>query len=141
MTPDTISKRAMANGAANGALRNPTRKTSNGTVSNGASRNGELSDPSTQANGELSDPSSKQNRELSDPSTKENGGNMGDLGKSKAHLLRSYQRAVFAALFLGYACYTYNRKSVSYATPTLLAAGLVTTNTVGELTVFVVLWW
>lgn len=51
--------------------------------------------------------------------------------KSKLQQLQSYQRAVFAALFLGYACYTYNRKSVSYATPTLLAAGLITTNTVG----------
>lgn len=49
----------------------------------------------------------------------------------KQDLLLAYQRTVFAALFLGYACYTYNRKSVSYALPTLLASGLVTTSSVG----------
>lgn len=118
MTPDnTVSKRVttsgtIANGAANGALRN-ARKISNGSVSslsNGAT-NGVL-------NGEV------KNGKIKDE--------MGDLDKSKEGRLRSYQRAVFLALFLGYACYTYNRKSVSYATPTLLAAGLITTNTVGK---------
>lgn len=117
MTPDnTVSKRVttsgtIANGTANGALRN-ARKISNGSVSslsNGAT-NGVL-------NGEV------KNGKIIDE--------MGDLDKSKEGRLRSYQRAVFLALFLGYACYTYNRKSVSYATPTLLAAGLITTNTVG----------
>ncbi|XP_068248384.1 glucose-6-phosphate exchanger SLC37A4-like [Palaemon carinicauda] len=49
----------------------------------------------------------------------------------KQDLLVAYQRTVFAALFLGYACYTYNRKSVSYALPTLLASGLLTTSSVG----------
>ncbi|KAG0720442.1 Glucose-6-phosphate exchanger SLC37A4 [Chionoecetes opilio] len=62
----------------------------------------------------------------SNSSNSSNGG-----GKTKLQQLQSYQRSVFAALFLGYACYTYNRKSVSYATPTLLATGLITTNTVG----------
>lgn len=56
----------------------------------------------------------------------------GSGANTKLERLQSYQRAIFAALFLGYACYTYNRKSVSYATPTLLAAGLLTTNTVGK---------
>lgn len=50
---------------------------------------------------------------------------------SKQDDLVRYQRAVFTALFLGYACYTYNRKSVSYATPTLLASGLITTSNLG----------
>lgn len=111
MTPDnTITKRVTANGAIrNGALRNTSSKIK-------SKMNGSL--PGVALNGELK-------------RTKENVSEMGDLSKSKAQLLKSYQRAVFAALFLGYACYTYNRKSVSYATPTLLAAGLVTTNTVG----------
>ncbi|XP_042866327.1 glucose-6-phosphate exchanger SLC37A4-like [Penaeus japonicus] len=50
-------------------------------------------------------------------------------GASKEQVLRTYQRAVFSTLFLGYACYTYNRKSVSYALPTLLTSGLITTAT------------
>ncbi|XP_071513706.1 glucose-6-phosphate exchanger SLC37A4-like isoform X1 [Panulirus ornatus] len=52
-------------------------------------------------------------------------------GQVKRQQLLSYQRAVFTALFLGYACYIYNRKSVSYAIPTLLASGLITTSTLG----------
>ncbi|XP_063597005.1 glucose-6-phosphate exchanger SLC37A4-like [Penaeus indicus] len=55
-------------------------------------------------------------------------------GTPKELMLRTYQRAVFSTLFLGYACYTYNRKSVSYAMPTLLASGLITTATVGAIT-------
>nr|XP_027207004.1 glucose-6-phosphate exchanger SLC37A4-like [Penaeus vannamei] len=55
-------------------------------------------------------------------------------GTPKEQMLRTYQRAVFSALFLGYACYTYNRKSVSYALPTLLTSGLITTATVGAIT-------
>ncbi|CAN8010354.1 unnamed protein product [Ixodes pacificus] len=38
--------------------------------------------------------------------------------------LRSYQLAIFATMFLGYACYAYNRKSVSFALPELMAEGL-----------------
>ncbi|XP_040062998.1 glucose-6-phosphate exchanger SLC37A4 isoform X2 [Ixodes scapularis] len=38
--------------------------------------------------------------------------------------LRDYQRMIFVALFLGYACYSYNRKSVSFALPALTAEGL-----------------
>lgn len=49
----------------------------------------------------------------------------------KQEQLQVYQRAIFAALFIGYACYTYNRKSVSYALPTLMASGLLTTSSVG----------
>ncbi|KAK7068884.1 hypothetical protein SK128_026547 [Halocaridina rubra] len=53
--------------------------------------------------------------------------------RSKHEQLQSYQRAIFIALFLGYASYSYNRKSVSYALPTLLASGLLTTSSVGIL--------
>ncbi|XP_045613953.1 glucose-6-phosphate exchanger SLC37A4-like isoform X1 [Procambarus clarkii] len=59
------------------------------------------------------------------------GGRGGSVVMGKEQRLQSYQRAVFGALFLGYACYTYNRKSVSYAIPTLLASGLITTSTIG----------
>lgn len=38
--------------------------------------------------------------------------------------LQGYQRMIFVALFLGYACYSYNRKSVSFALPALTAEGL-----------------
>ncbi|CAN8004097.1 unnamed protein product [Ixodes hexagonus] len=38
--------------------------------------------------------------------------------------LRSYQLAIFGTLFVGYACYAYNRKSVSLALPELMAEGL-----------------
>ncbi|EEC19597.1 hypothetical protein IscW_ISCW014152 [Ixodes scapularis] len=31
---------------------------------------------------------------------------------------------IFVALFLGYACYSYNRKSVTFALPALTAEGL-----------------
>lgn len=55
----------------------------------------------------------------------------GDEGKVGMARLVSYQRAVFVAMFVGYACYTYNRKSVSYAIPTLLASGLINTSTIG----------
>ncbi|XP_042238380.1 glucose-6-phosphate exchanger SLC37A4-like isoform X1 [Homarus americanus] len=55
----------------------------------------------------------------------------GSVVAGKQETLQSYQRAVFGALFLGYACYIFNRKSVSYAIPTLLASGLITTNTIG----------
>ncbi|KAK4309353.1 hypothetical protein Pmani_019014 [Petrolisthes manimaculis] len=59
-----------------------------------------------------------------------NNNNNSSSSSKKDDLVR-YQRAIFTALFLGYACYTYNRKSVSYATPTLLASGLITTSNLG----------
>lgn len=38
--------------------------------------------------------------------------------------LRAYQLSIFVTMFLGYACYAYNRKSVSFALPELMAEGL-----------------
>jgi len=38
--------------------------------------------------------------------------------------LLSYQVIIFSSLFVGYACYTYNRKSVSAALPKLMEEGL-----------------
>uniref|UniRef100_A0A2L2Y3K3 Glucose-6-phosphate translocase n=1 Tax=Parasteatoda tepidariorum TaxID=114398 RepID=A0A2L2Y3K3_PARTP len=38
--------------------------------------------------------------------------------------LRTYQVSIFATLFIGYACYAYNRKSVSLALPKLMEEGL-----------------
>ncbi|KAI1280432.1 Glucose-6-phosphate exchanger SLC37A4 [Halotydeus destructor] len=38
--------------------------------------------------------------------------------------LAFYQRTIFATLFIGYACYAYNRKSVSFAMPKLMEDGL-----------------
>ena len=35
-----------------------------------------------------------------------------------------HQLVIFSALFIGYACYAYNRKSVSAAMPTLISEGL-----------------
>ena len=35
-----------------------------------------------------------------------------------------HQVVIFATLFIGYACYAYNRKSASAAMPTLIAQGL-----------------
>uniref|UniRef100_A0A0P4WG00 Major facilitator superfamily (MFS) profile domain-containing protein n=1 Tax=Scylla olivacea TaxID=85551 RepID=A0A0P4WG00_SCYOL len=138
MTPDnTVSKRVtpngtIPNGATNGSLRTTTSAQSS---SNTHSMNGKIS----RSNGSVSSLSNGAtngvvlNGEIKNGKMKENVTVMGDSSKMKANLLKSYQRAIFTALFLGYACYTYNRKSVSYATPTLLAAGLVTTNTVGLL--------
>lgn len=37
-----------------------------------------------------------------------------------ADKLKSYQISIFATLFIGYACYAYNRKSVSFAMPKLM---------------------
>lgn len=136
MTPDnTVSKRVtpngtIPNGATNGSLRNTTSAQSS---SNTHAMNGKIS----RSNGSVSSLSNGAtsgvilNGEIKNGKIKENVKEMGDSSKIKANQLKSYQRAIFTALFLGYACYTYNRKSASYATPTLLAAGLVTTNTVG----------
>ncbi|XP_063852995.1 glucose-6-phosphate exchanger SLC37A4-like isoform X2 [Scylla paramamosain] len=136
MTPDnTVSKRVtpngtIPNGATNGSLRNTTSAQSS---SNTHAMNGKIS----RSNGSVSSLSNGAtngvilNGEIKNGKMKENVKEMGDSSKIKANQLKSYQRAIFTALFLGYACYTYNRKSASYATPTLLAAGLVTTNTVG----------
>lgn len=38
--------------------------------------------------------------------------------------LKSYQLTIFTTMFLGYACYAYNRKSVSFALPELMEEGL-----------------
>ncbi|XP_037288909.2 glucose-6-phosphate exchanger SLC37A4 [Rhipicephalus microplus] len=38
--------------------------------------------------------------------------------------LRRYQGMIFATLFLGYACYGYNRKSITFVLPELLTSGL-----------------
>ncbi|GBM97258.1 Glucose-6-phosphate exchanger SLC37A4 [Araneus ventricosus] len=41
-----------------------------------------------------------------------------------ADKLRTYQITIFTMLFVGYACYAYNRKSVSLAMPKLMEEGL-----------------
>ncbi|KAH6941899.1 hypothetical protein HPB50_023708 [Hyalomma asiaticum] len=38
--------------------------------------------------------------------------------------LKRYQATIFATLFFGYACYGYNRKSITFVLPALLASGL-----------------
>ncbi|XP_076371133.1 glucose-6-phosphate exchanger SLC37A4-like isoform X1 [Tachypleus tridentatus] len=38
--------------------------------------------------------------------------------------LKSYQLIIFTTMFIGYACYAYNRKSVSFAMPKLMEEGL-----------------
>ncbi|KAH9366399.1 hypothetical protein HPB48_002675 [Haemaphysalis longicornis] len=38
--------------------------------------------------------------------------------------LKRYQLSIFATMFLGYACYAYNRKCVSFALPELMEEGL-----------------
>lgn len=38
--------------------------------------------------------------------------------------LKTYQISIFTTLFIGYACYAYNRKSVSLAMPKLMEEGL-----------------
>lgn len=38
--------------------------------------------------------------------------------------LEAYQITIFATMFIGYGCYAYNRKSVSYALPKLMETGL-----------------
>ncbi|KAL3214086.1 hypothetical protein MRX96_035012 [Rhipicephalus microplus] len=38
--------------------------------------------------------------------------------------LRRYKGMIFATLFLGYACYGYNRKSITFVLPELLTSGL-----------------
>ncbi|XP_065301318.1 glucose-6-phosphate exchanger SLC37A4-like isoform X3 [Dermacentor albipictus] len=38
--------------------------------------------------------------------------------------IKGYQRMIFATLFFGYACYGYNRKSITFVLPALLADGL-----------------
>lgn len=38
--------------------------------------------------------------------------------------LQYYQLSIFTTLFIGYACYAYNRKSVSFAMPKLIEEGL-----------------
>lgn len=50
---------------------------------------------------------------------------------SKAKKLQSYQIIIFSTLFIGYACYAYNRKSVAFAMPQLMDEGL-TKNQAGE---------
>ena len=37
---------------------------------------------------------------------------------------KSYQISIFTTLFVGYACYAYNRKCVSLAMPKLMEEGL-----------------
>lgn len=46
--------------------------------------------------------------------------------------LRKYQLMVFTTMFVGYACYGYNRKGVSLALPALIEDGL-TKEHAGEL--------
>ncbi|CAL1295799.1 unnamed protein product, partial [Larinioides sclopetarius] len=41
-----------------------------------------------------------------------------------ADKLQTYQVTIFTLLFVGYACYAYNRKSVSLAMPKLMEEGL-----------------
>ena len=45
---------------------------------------------------------------------------------------RRAQLTTFAVLFAGYASYTYNRKSVSFALPNLLNSGLLDKNGAGN---------
>ncbi|RWS25065.1 Glucose-6-phosphate translocase-like protein, partial [Leptotrombidium deliense] len=44
--------------------------------------------------------------------------------EQKLQLLRYHQVTIFTSLFIGYACYAYNRKSVSFAMPKLMEQGL-----------------
>ena len=53
--------------------------------------------------------------------------------QNRSGLLLFYQISTFIVLFLGYASYTYNRKSASFAAPTLLAAGLLTKSKAGKI--------
>ncbi|XP_076064661.1 glucose-6-phosphate exchanger SLC37A4-like [Oratosquilla oratoria] len=44
----------------------------------------------------------------------------------EGNVLVRYQGIIFTTLFVGYASYTYNRKSVAYVLPSLLTSGLIT---------------
>ncbi|RWS02953.1 glucose-6-phosphate translocase-like protein [Dinothrombium tinctorium] len=46
------------------------------------------------------------------------------LRENRDRLFQYYQASIFTSLFIGYACYAYNRKSVSFAMPKLMEEGL-----------------
>ncbi|CAL4100835.1 unnamed protein product, partial [Meganyctiphanes norvegica] len=58
------------------------------------------------------------------------------MGSTQNRELWRYQSAVFTSLFIGYACYTYNRKSVSYTLPALFTQELLTKNGAGAIISF-----